>query len=70
MGNRKDLHQIIKVAKKFGWEVVPTKNCHLKWIAPSGNFFYSSGTPSDWRGLERMKQDLKRSGFDLKNLKK
>ena len=70
MANRKELQQIVKVARKFGWTVVPTKACHLKWIAPSGAFFYSSGTPSDARGLERMKQDLKRSGFDLKNLRK
>jgi hypothetical protein len=70
MANRKELNQIIKVAKRFGWTVEPTKACHLKWTAPSGAFFYSSSTPSDWRGLERMKQDLKRSGFDLKNLKK
>ena len=70
MANRKELKQIIKIAERFGWVVEPTKSCHLKWTAPSGAFFYSSSTPSDWRGLERMKQDLKRSGFDLKNLKK
>jgi hypothetical protein len=70
MANRKDLKQIIQVATKHGWVIAKTKAGHLKWTAPSGIFFFSSSTPSDWRGLERMKQDLKHSGFDLKLLKK
>jgi hypothetical protein len=68
MANRKELQQVIKIVAKHGWSIALNKNNHYKWIAPSGAFFYSSSTPSDRRSLERLKQDLRRLGFDLRKL--
>jgi hypothetical protein len=70
MANRKELQVIIKVARTYGWSIDLTKNNHYKWISPSGAFFYSSSTPSDRRALERLKQDLRRLGFDIRKLDK
>jgi hypothetical protein len=69
MANRKELAQLIKVVLRAGWIVEPTKNCHYKWIAPNNSgFFFSSSTPSDKRALERIKQDLRRLGTDVRKL--
>ena len=62
-GSFKDLQQLVKQAKKQGWEVSRTKGDHLKWVSPMGSFFFSASTPSDIRGLKNLKRDLRVNGF-------
>ena len=59
----KELHQLIKEAECQGWSVSKTAKSHYKWLSPLGNFFFSSGTPSDHRALKNIKKDLARYGF-------
>lgn len=59
----KDIAVLVKQATSQGWEVSNTKSNHLKWIAPSGAFFYSPSTPSDYRSIRGLKRDLKVNGF-------
>ena len=59
----KDVNVLIKTAEKQGWVVEPTNNNHLKWKSPSGGFFFSSSTPSDWRVVMKIKKDLRMNGF-------
>jgi predicted RNA binding protein YcfA (HicA-like mRNA interferase family) len=70
MGNRKELNSIIKAVVAQGWTVEQTKSCHYRFTAPSGNFFFTSSTPSDVRALERIKSDIRKLGLDLRTLKK
>lgn len=59
----KDVNELIKEAESQGWEVIPTKNCHLKWSGPDGQLFFSSSTPSDRRVVMNIKRDLRMNGF-------
>jgi len=59
----KDLSQLIKRAKKQGWEVVLSNGSHLKWYSPNGKFFFSGSTPSDHRALSNVRRDLRNNGF-------
>lgn len=58
--NVKELEQLIKVQRQDGWTIQLTNGGHYRWTAPSGNFFFSSQTPSDRRALQRIKQDIRR----------
>lgn len=58
--NLKDLEQLIKAVRREGWTIQLTNGGHYRWTAPSGNFFFSSQTPSDRRALQRVKQDIRR----------
>jgi hypothetical protein len=69
MANRKETAQLIVIVKRLGWKIEQTKNCHLRWTSPTGQFFFSSSTPSDRRALERIKADLRRCGLDIRKMK-
>lgn len=63
---KKDIRQLIKVAEKAGWVVGYDNSGHRSWIPPNGGVpVRTSSTPSDWRGLERIKNDLRRKGLDV-----
>lgn len=63
LSRNKDVNDLIKEAEKQGWVVTTTKNSHLKWRSPVGGFFYSSSSPSDWRVVMKITQDLRMNGF-------
>lgn len=63
MATNKDLAQLIKEVEKAGWVVILNKNCHLKWVSPTGRFFFTASTPSDHRAIKNIKRDLKLHGF-------
>lgn len=63
MSRIKEVKQLIDQAECQGWNVVPTKKGHYKWLSPLGAFFFSASTPSDHRALLNIKRDLKRHGF-------
>jgi predicted RNA binding protein YcfA (HicA-like mRNA interferase family) len=59
----KDVNNLIKEAERQGWLIVMTRNSHLKWTSPTGAFFFSSSTPSDWRVVMKITKDLRMNGF-------
>lgn len=61
--NSKELNKVIKEAKKQRWVVVKTKKNHIKWVNPQGEVVYSACTPSDFRAIKNILEDLKRRGF-------
>ena len=67
---RKELQQLIKHAEKQGWIVSANNNNHYKWTSPSGAFFFSASTPSDWRALKYIVQYLRKYGFEDQSNKK
>jgi hypothetical protein len=60
----KELKELIKQAQKQGWIITPNNKNHYKWTSPSGAFFFSAGTPSDWRALKYIVQYLRKYGFE------
>lgn len=61
MSVRGDLKALVREKKHQGWIIVPTKNGHLRWTyEPTGDFFISPSTPSDYRSLLNVKADIKR----------
>lgn len=63
MTTNKDVNNLIKEAQRQGWVITMTNNSHLKWMGPEGKLFFSSSTPSDWRVVKKIKQDLRMNGF-------
>jgi hypothetical protein len=59
----KELDVLVKKAREQGWTVVLTKNNHYKWMSPLGGLFYSASTPSDYRAVYNLRQNMKNNGF-------
>jgi len=69
IGNRA-LKDLLTIAVKQGCTVEVRNGGHLKVTAPSGQFIFTSQTPSDVRAFPRIKRDLKRIGVVLDKGKK
>ena len=67
---RKEIQQLIKNAEKQGWIITANNNNHYKWTSPSGAFFFSASTPSDWRALKYIVQYLRKYGFEEQSAQK
>lgn len=63
LSSSKDVNKLIKEAEQQGWTISMTKGTHLKWVSSTGNFFFSSLTPSDHRVVFKIKKDLRMNGF-------
>lgn len=64
--NYKGLDDIIKKARKEGWQVTQGKRNHMKWLHPDGKtilFSPSTATNRSWANFLAM---LKKSGFEWK----
>lgn len=59
----KDIREIAKLAEEAGWRVIYRNGGHLKWVSPTGQFFFSSSTPSDNYAIAQIKRDLRRCGL-------
>lgn len=62
---KKDLKEIVKVARKQGWEVTHTRNQHLRFRSPDGALVFSPSTPSDHRAIKNKIADLRRAGLEI-----
>lgn len=69
-GTTKEITRLAKEAIRQGWDVSKTNGGHLKWVSPSGSFFYSALTPSDPRSLKNIQRDLRVNGFVVIERKK
>jgi predicted RNA binding protein YcfA (HicA-like mRNA interferase family) len=63
MSLRKEMQQIVKVARAQGWEVTPTRNGHLRFRSPDGAMIFGPSTPSEYRGVKNKIADLRRAGL-------
>jgi hypothetical protein len=63
----RDLKDVVTRAKRAGWSVEPTRGGHLRFCPPAklgGPCLYTASTPSDRRGLDNLRAQLRRAGLD------
>lgn len=65
MSLKKEMKQIVKVAKGQGWEITHTRNGHLRFRSPGGALIFAPSTPSDYRGIKNKIADLRRVGLRI-----
>ncbi len=60
-----DFRDVVKDAKRQGFQVVQTKNGHWRFLPPDKtmNIVIAGGTPSDRRPTLNLVAELRRSGF-------
>jgi len=58
-----DRKSLLKLVRDWGWSSEPTAKNHIKITNRTGQFIYMSGTPGDFRALEKLRSDLKRLGL-------
>lgn len=60
--SNKDITQLVRQARREGWKVSFTKNCHLKWEHPLTKMvIISSSTPSCCFAVKKIRKDLDRA---------
>lgn len=58
-----EVQELMKRAKKQGWSVRKTGSGHWSFKAPSGKTVVVAATPSDPRGMENARAELRRAGL-------
>jgi len=58
---KKSEREIRKLAAKYEFEVLMTKNSHYKLIRPGCPTVFTSSTASDWRTLKNLEAQIRRS---------
>lgn len=61
----RELRALARAAERQGWSVERTRNNHLKWKPPQGQYYVSSSTPSDHRALRNIRAHLIQRGLRL-----
>ena len=64
MGNR-ELESLLDLCRDNGCSVEQTKNGHWKVLPEKGNVIFISGTPSDFRAIEKIRSQLRRAGLPV-----
>lgn len=65
LARSKEIREIVRTALRAGWQVVHTKNCHLKFTAPSGAIVFVGANNQHWRNVHNCKARLRREGLPL-----
>jgi len=60
---RRDMEELVRLARAQGWDVEKTGSGHWKFKAPTGQIVFAASTPSDWRAIKNAKSWLKRAGL-------
>jgi hypothetical protein len=58
---KRDLHDLLNEARGRGWVTELTHGGHWKLLGPDRQMLFTSSTPSDWRGLRNIRQDIRRA---------
>lgn len=58
---KKSEREIRKLAAKYGFELLRTKNNHFKLVRPGCVGVITGSTASDWRTLKNLESQLRRS---------
>jgi hypothetical protein len=58
-----DFGQIKKAAKSQGWTVDPTNGGHVRFTSPTGERYFTAGSPSDVAGTRNLLADLRGMGL-------
>jgi len=61
MSNSQEVSRLAKDVQRLGWTVEKTNGGHLRWTAPSGEFFFSAQTPGDYRVIKKIKVRIKQA---------
>jgi predicted RNA binding protein YcfA (HicA-like mRNA interferase family) len=61
--NNKDILKVIKKAEQQGWQVVPTKNGHMKWYAPDGKSIVTSPSTGSYRSWKNFLAMIRKAGY-------
>jgi predicted RNA binding protein YcfA (HicA-like mRNA interferase family) len=56
----KEIRKLIRELSSRGWVYEHRKSGHLRFIHPSGRYVTTSLTPSDWRAMLKIRQDIRR----------
>lgn len=62
---KKQIRELIRVARRQGWEVTTTNGSHLRWRGPDGGLVFTPSTPSDWRSIKNMTAQLRKEGLKV-----
>lgn len=65
MSPNKEVRQLLRKAKKQGWDVSKRKSNHLLLESPDGATVMVPCSPSDWRSMKNCEAELKRAGMQL-----
>jgi len=61
---KKQMKNLVKQAESQGWRVEPTRNGHVRFLAPNGTgIVIFASTPSDHRAFKNGLSEMKRQGF-------
>jgi hypothetical protein len=64
MGSKKEIEAIIRGLRAFDSKAVElTKNSHYRIKCPDGSLYFTGSTPSDYRVLRKVKNELVKRGF-------
>lgn len=59
----RDLRALIRMARRQGWTVEQTNGNHYRFVAPSGESYVTSYSPSDWRAVHNLASALRSMGL-------
>lgn len=60
------IRDILAAASKACWRIEPLRSGHVRALSPCGkHIIHVSGTPSDWRAINKIKSNFRRAGLDI-----
>ncbi|MDP9011120.1 MAG: hypothetical protein M3O41_00425 [Pseudomonadota bacterium] len=59
------VRNVAKAARRAGWTITVLSSGHLAWTSPLGYRVVSSASPSDFRAIRNLRQDLRLGGLDI-----
>jgi hypothetical protein len=62
---KREVQDLLALARARGCAVVPTRNGHYKVLVPGGGLVVVPRTPSDWRSIRNIRSDLRKAGLDI-----
>lgn len=70
-GLTQQVRRLTKELEGEGWEVSLTKSGHYRLRSPYTNrLVFCASTPGDWRAFKNIIRDLKREGYQMKEIGK
>ena len=58
---KRDLHRLLDEARHRGWTAELTSGSHWKLLGPDPQLLFTGSSPSDWRSLRNIRQDIRRA---------
>jgi hypothetical protein len=58
---KRDLHRLLAEARHRSWVTELTNSGHWRLMGPERQLLFTGSTPSDWRSLRNLRQDIRRA---------